>query len=208
MGTTQKNPLGFLGRTHLPKPWQRQHKSPFPTVSAYLNTAHGLYAACIMLPLPEYKIDYWFLTGYNLPITGYRKESSFTTLILTNGLVAYSLLHCGDRDTTTICLWYTAYNYKQRIVAASTYMPIEEQLPSTMLEQICNYCKQENLPLIVACDNNAHHHAWSCTDTNYRSKMLSEFLATSGLVVANVGTRQWTYHLRWYCQVYNWRYAS
>jgi len=66
-------------------------------------------------------------------------------------------------------------------------MPIEEQLPPTLLEQICDYCRQMNLPLLVACDSNAHHPFWGCADFNNRGKALSEYLATSGLEVANVG---------------------
>jgi len=105
------------------------------------------------------------------------------TCILTKGLVAYSLPQFGDRNTSTICLSYTLHKCKVRIVAASINMPIdstEEQLPSTTLEQLLQTGK---LPLIVACDTNAHHPAWGCADTNYRGKMLSD----SSLEVVNVG---------------------
>ena len=64
-------------------------------------------------------------------------------------------------------------------------LPIEEQLLPIMLQQICMYCKQENLPFIVAYDTNAHHPAWGGADSNYRGKMLSEVLATSSWEVAN-----------------------
>ena len=101
--------------------------------------------------------------------------------ILTKDLVAYSLRQFGVRDTTTVCFTYTVHNRKQRIIAASIYMPIEEHLPPTMPERICMYCKQENLPLIVAFDTNAYHLAWGGADSSYGGKMLSEFLATSDL---------------------------
>jgi len=102
-------------------------------------------------------------------------------------LVAYSLPQFGDRDTTTVCFAYTVHNHKRGIIAALIYMPVEEQLPPTMLEQICMYCKQENLPLIVAYDTNAHHPVWGGGDSNCRGKILSEFLAISVLEVAIIG---------------------
>jgi len=84
-------------------------------------------------------------------------------------------------------------------------MPIEEQLPPTLLEQICDYCRQMNLPLLVACDSNAHHPFWGCADFNNRGKALSEYLATSGLEVANVGNERGNerYFLYWQRQIYN-----
>ena len=103
--------------------------------------------------------------------------------ILTKGVISYSLPQFGDRDTTTVCLSFKVQNREQRIDVTSIYMPIEDQLPTNMVEQIWNFCRDEKLPLIVACDTNAQLPL--CNDMNHRDQLLSEFLATSDLEVAN-----------------------
>jgi len=109
------------------------------------------------------------------------------TCILTKGVVSYSLPQFCDRDTTTVCLSVNVQNREKRIVITSIYLPIEEQLTFTMLDRICNFCKDEKLPLIVGCDSNAHHPLRGGSDINQRGQLLSEFLATTDLEVANLG---------------------
>jgi len=107
--------------------------------------------------------------------------------ILTKGVISYPLPQFGDRDTTTVCLSFKVHNREQWIVVTSIYMPIEEQLPTNMVERICSFCRDEKLPLIVACDTNAHHPLWGGSDINHRGQLLSAFLATTDLEIANLG---------------------
>ena len=66
-------------------------------------------------------------------------------------------------------------------------MPSETDLPSPNMELLYEYCRKQNLPLIVACDTNSYHPLWGCDIDNHRRNCLCEFLATTDLEVANVG---------------------
>jgi len=83
-------------------------------------------------------------------------------------------------------------NWEQRIVVTSIYMPIEDQLPTNMLERILerSFCRDEKLLPIVVCDTNEHHPLWGGNDINHRGQLLSEFLAITDLEIANLGNEQ------------------
>ncbi|KAJ8913176.1 hypothetical protein NQ315_009013 [Exocentrus adspersus] len=87
--------------------------------------------------------------------------------------------------------------------------------------ELVEWCKSNNLPLIVGCDANAHHTCWGSKDVNQRGQDLLEFLISSGLDILNRGTKppfvtrnrqeviditisnSWSSHL-----VTNWRVSS
>lgn len=52
-----------------------------------------------------------------------------------------------------------------------------------------------SLDLVLGCDTNAHNMVCGCKDTNKRGKVLLEYVASSGLKIANVGSEP-TFH-RW-----------
>ena len=110
------------------------------------------------------------------------------TCIITKGLHAYGLPQLCGRDTTTVCISYTVQNCVRKCIVSSVYMPIEEQLPSATFEHLVQYCNSNKLPLVVACDTNAHHPAWGGEDCNKRGQDLCEFLATTNLEVCNTGS--------------------
>jgi len=66
-------------------------------------------------------------------------------------------------------------------------MPSETDPLSLKIELLYDYCRKQNLPLIVASDINSHHPLWGCDIANHRGNCLCEFLATTDLEVANVG---------------------
>ena len=105
----------------------------------------------------------------------------------TKGLEAYALPQFGNRDITTVCVTYKVNDCINRLVLSSVYMPIEETLPSVLVEQLYRYCKDKHLSLILACDTNAHHPLWGSDDVNHRGQSLCEFVATTNLEVANTG---------------------
>ena len=67
------------------------------------------------------------------------------------------------------------------------YIYQETDPPSAKMELLYEYCRKQNLPLIVASDTNSHHPLWGCDIANHRGNCLCEFLATTDLEVANVG---------------------
>jgi len=71
-------------------------------------------------------------------------------------------------------------------VVASVYLPIDTA-PTKELEQLVSHCESNNLPLVIACDSNSHHTAWGSSECNARDIRLLEYLATTGLEIANIG---------------------
>ena len=69
---------------------------------------------------------------------------------------------------------------------ASVYTPINEIPPSKELELV-HCCNAKSLPLIIGADTNAHHFWWGSKDCNQRGFILTEYLATADLEVANQG---------------------
>ncbi|KAJ8910203.1 hypothetical protein NQ315_014374 [Exocentrus adspersus] len=101
-------------------------------------------------------------------------------------------------------------------ILCSAYLPYESPTPPPrQLMELVEWCKSNNLPLIVGCDANAHHTCWGSKDD------LLEFLISSGLDILNRGTKptfvtrnrqeviditisnSWSSHL-----VTNWRVSS
>ncbi|KAJ8916394.1 hypothetical protein NQ315_014604 [Exocentrus adspersus] len=107
-------------------------------------------------------------------------------------------------------------------ILCSAYLPYESPTPPPrQLMELVEWCKSNNLPLIVGCNANAHHTCWGSKDVNQREQDLLEFLISSGLDILNRGTKptfvtrnrqeviditisnSWSSHL-----VTNWRVSS
>jgi len=58
-------------------------------------------------------------------------------------------------------------------------------LPPYPMEGLVRYYQDEQLPLIVGCDLNAHHTVWGSTGTNRRGEKLLEYLASTDLEILN-----------------------
>jgi len=71
----------------------------------------------------------------------------------------------------------------------SAYLPYDSKdpPPSRELEELVQYCENENIQLLVGCDSNAHHTAWGSTNCNGRGEVLIEFL-NSTLEIFNRGS--------------------
>ncbi|KAJ8913284.1 hypothetical protein NQ315_010950 [Exocentrus adspersus] len=75
-------------------------------------------------------------------------------------------------------------------ILCSAYLPYESPTPPPrQLMELVEWCKSNNLPLIVGCDANAHHTCWGSKDVNQRGQDLLEFLISSGLDILNRGTK-------------------
>jgi hypothetical protein len=64
---------------------------------------------------------------------------------------------------------------------------ISRILPSRELEELVQYCENENLYSIVGCDSNAHHIVWGSTSCNSGGEALMGFLNSSNLEILNHG---------------------
>ena len=65
---------------------------------------------------------------------------------------------------------------------ASVYFPYESNLyPTVEVIQLITFCKDKRWDLLLGCDANAHHLAWSSLDSNNRGEKLLQFLSTTNL---------------------------
>jgi hypothetical protein len=74
-----------------------------------------------------------------------------------------------------------------KVVYASVYMPYEQQCPPEGVEDLTRYCRDNDLPLVLGCDSNAHHTLWGSTNVNKRGEDLCEFIAEQDLSCINKG---------------------
>ena len=96
-----------------------------------------------------------------------------------------------DGDLVT-CLWKLQGD--KEIVVASAYMDITlQEVASSTLEKLLDYCSQKNLELMLCADSNAHSSMWGCEETNRRGEVIEEILVTHGLEVKNTGN-QFTFY--------------
>ena len=73
-------------------------------------------------------------------------------------------------------------------------MAEENTAPPHIVEELVEYCNQNNLPLVIGCDANAHHVAWGSSNTNERGEALLEYLASTDLAWSNKGHKTNLHH--------------
>ena len=74
------------------------------------------------------------------------------------------------RDLGVVLVKYVEDGEEGWLVVHSAYLPYdsEDPPPSRELEELVQYCENENLYLIVGCDSNAHPTTWGSTNCNDR----------------------------------------
>ncbi len=107
-------------------------------------------------------------------------------IVAANNLSVWFLPNLSDRDCASA---QVQMEDGSLIVIASVYMTHEDglDLPSPTLRRLTTHCEDENLPLLIGCDANAHHQAWGSTDTNRRGEILLDYVIAKDLVVENEG---------------------
>lgn len=84
------------------------------------------------------------------------------------------------------------------VILSSIYMPsvvknnrgsneIVNEPVNQNIEDLVEYCRNNNTELIICCDSNAHHQAWGNKDNNIRGINLKEFIDREELYVINKG---------------------
>ena len=62
------------------------------------------------------------------------------------------------------------------LYVASLYLDIELPVENPIFKKLVERCADEQIPLIVGADTNAHGSMWGCVDTNKRGEDLEIFL--------------------------------
>ena len=67
-----------------------------------------------------------------------------------------------------VCIKYTYSGRECMLMVASVCMPTEADISSFKMEQLpaVQYCKCQDLDLILGCDTNAHHFRWGSKECN------------------------------------------
>ena len=73
-----------------------------------------------------------------------------------------------------------------KILIASVYLDIKEQVIRPFLENIIKYANKKNYRLIVGMDSNAHSQLYG-HETNARGEDLEQFIINNALFVENIG---------------------
>jgi len=82
------------------------------------------------------------------------------------------------RDLVAVLIKYNEEGAERRLVVCSAYLPYdsEDPPPSKELEELVQYCENENIYLVVGCSSSAHHSVWGSTNCNSRGEAMVEFL--------------------------------
>ena len=88
--------------------------------------------------------------------------------ILARNMNVWALPEFSCRDLVAILVKYTEDGAERWLVVCSANLPYDsgDPPPSRELEELVQYCENEDLYLIVGCNSNAHHTAWGSTNYN------------------------------------------
>eukprot|EP00095_Tigriopus_kingsejongensis_P003895 maker-scaffold296_size217904-snap-gene-0.11 protein:Tk03895 transcript:maker-scaffold296_size217904-snap-gene-0.11-mRNA-1 annotation:"lian-aa1 retrotransposon protein" len=99
-----------------------------------------------------------------------------------------SVPHLSDKDLL-VALWNTLKEDTPRIVIVSAYFDIlDDSVVPGNLTQVMKFCADNNLPVIIGTDSNAHSVVWGY-ETNRRGEILEEWILNHNLAVANIGKK-------------------
>ena len=107
-------------------------------------------------------------------------------ILAKNHLNIFILTDYSDADTVT-----TACETGETVVwLTSCYMAHDhvDPPPHKLVHDMVNAAKNQQTPIIIGADANAHHHIWGSSDTNTRGECILDFLLCNNLVVVNKGT--------------------
>ena len=110
------------------------------------------------------------------------ERPSRTAIYIPFGASAIQLGHLSNRDCTTILLKTPT----GKMVISSIYLDILTQIRQSWLTRLLNYAENEDLPMIIGMDSNAHSQLYGPT-TNKRGEELEEIILQHGLFVENRG---------------------
>lgn len=98
--------------------------------------------------------------------------------MLIKPLIKYILLtQFACRDLVAVNIAASTPGGGARDSACSAYFPGDsDTIPPPEVNYLINYCKGKRINLIIGCDINAHHTAWSSTIINDRGEYLFEYI--------------------------------
>ena len=100
-----------------------------------------------------------------------------TAIYASKNLNLWPVSEYTDRDITT-CLWKR--QNERNVYVASAYMDIQDnEVISSKLLKLLQYCQRKNFDLLICADTNAHSSLWNCDETNRRGLILEDISSVS-----------------------------
>ena len=123
------------------------------------------------------------IMGYGPNLCVFRSEdpNPRACIVIKKEINAWLLPHLSSRDC---CVVEINLERCRNIIAVSLYMPHDEGLPLSRIDNIFAF---KQCRIVISCDANSHHVSWGCTDTNARGTELFDYIMTNDLIVANEG---------------------
>ena len=145
---------------------------------------HSSYIALIQEPYCKYGKVRGFSNKVTIIETCDVNNQPRAALLISKDMPVFKLANFCNRDIAAAIITINDRN----VVVASVYMPHNnEEHPSTVFQNMVQYCEDHNYELIIGADANSHHEYWGCTESNSRGDSLVEFLSTKELHVINKG---------------------
>lgn len=93
------------------------------------------------------------------------------------------------RDLATIQVTIRDGEVTRDVIIASAYFPGNDPIspPPNNVKQLINFCKNQDLPFIIGCDDNSHHTTWGSSNNNARGNALFDYLNDVDAIVLNEG---------------------
>ena len=117
------------------------------------------------------------------------REMPRACILVNSAIDACLLSELTTRDICAIVVNLTNDSSVRKYVYCSAYLPHDELAPTNDFKKVVSYCENNEIPLIVGSDANAHHIIWGSSDINMRGSELMEYLSSTSLHIINVGNR-------------------
>jgi hypothetical protein len=165
-----------------------QHSIAASNILSRIVSAKRIYMALIQGSMYRGKcLRGLSVPGYTLYYAGGTDRPR--SCILARNMDICILTRFSFRDLVAVLVKYVEGGVERRLVICSAYLPYdsEDPPPTRELEELVRHCEREKLYLVVGCDFNVHHTAWSSTNCNVRCKALINFLSSTNLEIFNKG---------------------
>nr|XP_036225135.1 uncharacterized protein LOC118682147 [Bactrocera oleae] len=155
------------------------HAASASAVIASRFTADGLGILLIQEPL-IYKGEVRGLKMVNSKVIwDLSSERPRTCIVIRNDIDYFCISEFLTQDLVAV---QAKGNEGADFVLAAAYFPGDTMTaPPEAVGSLVDYCRRNNLPLVMGCDANAHHTEWGSTDCNARGESLLEFIVSSNL---------------------------
>jgi len=97
-----------------------------------------------------------------------------TCIVITGAVKVQRLVQFTSCDLTAVLVTHRVGGIAKTIVLASAYPPYDSSdlPPSKQLADLVEYRKEQERPLLVGCDTNAHQICWGSSNINRRGEAL------------------------------------